>query len=185
MPDAQPGRFTADADRDLVVFLIGMRVNRFRSLRKWTMVANAMTPMMERLFTDPDSGCLHAETFFRVWPLTTITVSYWESFEHLDRFARSPEEPHLSAWREFNRRIGTDGSVGIWHETYLVPKGSSEAVYGNMPVFGLAKATRHVPATGRRETARRLGGENSPAVPTPHDPAAATTSPSEKHKSPG
>ena len=61
-----------------------------------------------------------------------------------------------------------DGTVGIWHETYLIQPHQYEAVYGNMPVFGLAKATQHVPAVGRRETARRrLGGENAPAVATP------------------
>lgn len=39
-----------------------------------------------------------------------------------------------------------------------------------MPVFGLAKATEHVPAVGCRETARRrlMRGENDPAVPTPN-----------------
>ncbi len=37
----------------------------------------------------------------------------------------------------------------------------------NMPSFGLAKATEHVPATGRRETARRrLGGDSEPATAT-------------------
>jgi len=37
-----------------------------------------------------------------------------------------------------------------------------------MPVFGLAAATKHVPAMGQRETARRrLRGDNVPAVPSP------------------
>jgi hypothetical protein len=72
-----------------------------------------------------------------------------------------------------NKAIGSDGSVGIWHETYLVGAGKYEAVYGNMPVFGLAAATNHVPAVGRRETARRrLGGENEPAVASPPTPLA-------------
>jgi len=58
--------------------------------------------------------------------------------------------------------------VGIWHESYLVEAGRYETIYGNMPVFGLAKASQHVPATGNRETARRrLGREGEPAVPTP------------------
>src|SRR5690606_20223601 len=87
MSPVLPGRFTADVDGEFVVFLIGMRVNRFRSFRKWRMVAGAMPPMMRRLATDPDSGCLGTETFFRFGPLTTITVSYWASFEHLERFA--------------------------------------------------------------------------------------------------
>src|SRR5690606_25874696 len=111
MSPVLPGRFTADVDGEFVVFLIGMRVNRFRSFRKWRMVAGAMPPMMRRLATDPDSGCLGTETFFRFGPLTTITVSYWESFEHLEGFARSPDEPHLGPWRDFNRMIGSDGSV--------------------------------------------------------------------------
>ncbi len=80
---------------------------------------------------------------------------------------------HLSAWRQFNKSIGSDGSVGIWHETYLVDPGKYEAVYGNMPVFGLAAATKHVPAVGRRETARRrLGGEGEPAIASPAQPIA-------------
>ncbi len=37
-----------------------------------------------------------------------------------------------------------------------------------MPIYGLANATDHLPATGRKETARRrMGGESEPAVPTP------------------
>ncbi|WP_265578500.1 MULTISPECIES: DUF4188 domain-containing protein [unclassified Nostoc] len=69
----------------------------------------------------------------------------------------------------FNRKVlGTDGSVGIWHETYLIEPGRDEAIYGNMPVFGLAAATKHVPAMGRRETARRrLGGDNELVMPLP------------------
>jgi hypothetical protein len=53
----------------------------------------------------------------------------------------------------------------------MVEPGTYEAVYGNMPVFGLAAVAKHVPATGRRETARRrLGGESDPAVPSPVTP---------------
>jgi hypothetical protein len=65
------------------------------------------------------------------------------------------------------KAIGSDGSVGIWHESYLVPAGQYETVYSNMPAFGLAAASEHVPATGRRATARRrLGGDNELVVPT-------------------
>jgi hypothetical protein len=50
----------------------------------------------------------------------------------------------------------------------VVEAGRHEAIYNNMPVFGLAKATEHVLAIGRRETARRrlMRGENEPAVPS-------------------
>jgi hypothetical protein len=125
-----------------------------------------MGPMLRALYQHPEKGFLGGEAFL-YWRGVAL-VQYWRSFEDLERFARSPEEPHLSAWRLFNRSIGADGSVGIWHETYLVEPGKYEAVYGNMPRFGLAAATNHVPAVGRRETARRrLGGESEPAVPSP------------------
>jgi hypothetical protein len=61
--------------------------------------------------------------------------------------------------------VGKSGVVGVFHETYQVQPGQHEAVYVNMPRFGLANAFAHVPAVGRRATARRrLGGENEPAV---------------------
>ena len=55
------------------------------------------------------------------------------------------------------------------NEPQVVERANYEAIYSNMPVFGLAKATEHVPAVGRRETARRrlMRGENEPAVPSP------------------
>src|SRR5205807_10318883 len=61
---------------------------------------------------------------------------------------------HLPAWREFNRRVGSNGDVGIWHETYSVPAGHYEAIYNNMPAFGLGRVLPRVPAIGLRESAR-------------------------------
>lgn len=161
-----PGRYSAQIEGPFVVFLIGMRVNRFFAFRKWVPTAMAMGPMLTTLFRHPEKGFLGAETSLS-WRGVT-TVQYWRSFDDLERFARSKEEPHLSAWKRFNKAVGTDGSVGIWHETYQVAAGQYEAIYGNMPVYGLAKAATHLPATGRRKTARRrMGGESEPAVPTP------------------
>ncbi|NKB18410.1 MAG: DUF4188 domain-containing protein [Pseudanabaena sp. CRU_2_10] len=171
MSNVFPGRFTAQIDEPFVVFLIGMRVNKFWSFSKWTPVARAMSPMLSTLYQYPEKGFLGGENFYRFSPLTTLLLSYWRSFEDLEQFARSPSEPHLAAWQKFNKAIGNDGSVGIWHETYLIQPGQYEAVYGNMPAFGLAAATKHVSVTGKRETARRrLGGENEPAVPSPSNP---------------
>jgi hypothetical protein len=59
-------------------------------------------------------------------------VQYWQSFEDLERFARDPGDPHFEAWRRFNHAIGTDGSVGIWHETYEVAAGRYETVYNKV-----------------------------------------------------
>jgi Domain of unknown function (DUF4188) len=164
------GRFTAQTDKPFVVFLIGFRVNKFWSFSKWIPVAQAMAPMLRTLYRNPEKGFLGGENFFRFSPVTTLLLSYWQSFEDLENFARSPSEPHLAAWKAFNKSVGSDGSVGIWHETYLVDAGKYEAIYGNMPKFGFAAATEHVPAIGKKETARRrLGGENDPAVISPEN----------------
>ena len=113
----------------------------------------AMKPMLETLYKHPEKGFLGGETF--LYSRGVGLIQYWRSFEDLERFARSPEEPHLSAWQRFNRVVGADGSVGIWHESYLVNPGNYEAIYGNMPIFGLAAATKHVSINGMRETARQ------------------------------
>ncbi|TMC59559.1 MAG: DUF4188 domain-containing protein [Chloroflexota bacterium] len=168
-----PGRFTADIEGPFVVFLIGMRVNKFFAFRKWIATAMAMGPMIRTLYEHPEKGFLGAQTF--VYWRGVATVQYWRSFEDLERFARDKNDPHLGAWRRFNKSIGSDGSVGIWHESFLVDAGKYEALYGNMPVFGLASAAKHVPATGRRETARRrLGGDSEPAVESPLQPVIET-----------
>ncbi len=119
-----PGRFTAASDRDFVVFLIGMRVNKFWQFRKWLPVAKAMGPMMQALYTYPEKGFLAAENFFNFEGPTSLMLTYWESFEALEHFARNPADPHLAPWQAFYKAIGDDGAVGIWHETYLIRAGT-------------------------------------------------------------
>jgi hypothetical protein len=147
-----PGRYTAQSDEPFVVFLIGMRVNRLLALRRWVQVARAMPPMIEELKRHPEMGLLHAE-FFLYWR-GVATLQYWRSFEQLHAYAHARDAKHLPAWAEFNRRIGVDGSVGVWHETYIVGPGQYETIYANMPRFGLGAAAQHVTATGRLEQAR-------------------------------
>jgi hypothetical protein len=149
------GRYTAEYDESFVVFLIGMRVNQFWNFRKWMPVAGAMNPMLQVLYSSPELGFLGGESFFRFWPLVSCLVTYWRSFEDLEHFAKSKDQPHLEPWRKFNQAVGGDGTVGIWHETYKVEAGAYECIYGNMPRFGLASATKHVSITSRRESARQ------------------------------
>jgi hypothetical protein len=155
-----PGRFSAQSGEPFVVFLIGMRVNRLFALRKWTRVAAAMPPMLAELRRDPSLGLLHAQ-FFMYWR-GVGTIQYWRTFEQLHAYAHARNAAHLPAWAEFNRRIGGNGAVGIWHETYTVSPGQYEAIYANMPRFGLSAAAEHVPVTGRLETARSRIGRDVP-----------------------
>ncbi len=148
-----PGRFTAEVNEPFVVFLIGMRINMFFAFNKWVPTAMAMSPMLQSLYQNPDKGFLGGEAFF-YWRGVGL-IQYWRSFEDLQRFAKNPGDSHLEAWQKFNRAIGDDGSVGIWHETYMIEPGKYEAIYGNMPVFGLAAATKHVPAMRKKKTGSR------------------------------
>jgi hypothetical protein len=131
-----PQRMTGRLEGDFVVFLIGMRVNRWWKIHKWVRVAAAMPRMIRELESKSDLGFLGAEQWFG---RTTIMVQYWRSMEALLGYAKSRNAEHLPAWRAFNKLVGTNGDVGIWHETYCVHPGDYENVYVNMMPFGLGK----------------------------------------------
>jgi hypothetical protein len=147
-----PGRYTAQLDAPVVLFLIGMRVNHVLDVRRWWFVARQMGPMLRTLLQHRDKGLMHFETF--VSHRGIMMMQYWQSFEQLERFARSADDPHLESWQKFNRIVGTSPSAGIWHETYLVPPGNFEGVYSNMPAWGMAAATNHVRIGAGREAAK-------------------------------
>jgi hypothetical protein len=138
-------RMTGRMDGDFVVFLIGMRVNRWWKLWRWLRVALAMPRMVKELLAHPELGFLGAEQWFG---RTTVMVQYWRSKEALLAYAKSRAAEHLPAWRAFNKLVGTNGDVGIWHETYCVRPGDYENVYVNMMPFGLGKVGELVEAGG-------------------------------------
>jgi len=157
-------RVTAEIEGDFVVFLIGMRINRLLRPDKWLPVFVAMPRMVRELEARPESGLLGA-SFYLGSPRRPMVVQYWRSFEHLESYARSKDARHWPAWVAFNRRVGSSGDVGIWHETYLVSAGSYDTVYNNMPPLGLGKAGRLVPAAGRKATAASRAGVRDEPYP--------------------
>ncbi len=146
-----PGRMTAAVEEDFVVFLIGMRINKFWKVHKWLPVARSMLRMLDELYEHPELGLLGHEQWIG---RTTVMMQYWKSFEHLENFAKDTTSSHVSTWTRFNKQINTSGDVGIWHETYLSGKGRYECVYNNMPQFGLAKVGNHIKAQGNYLSAR-------------------------------
>lgn len=155
MAKVYPGRYTAEVDGEIVVFLIGMRVNKPWKLTKWLTMGRSMPEMLRALAGEPDKGLLG---FRMAWIGGPAVVQYWSSFEALDAFAKNPQDPHLPMWRWYNRAIKASGDVGIWHETYVVPAGKAESIYGNMPRVGLAAATSHVPVRRKGNSAAyRIG----------------------------
>lgn len=146
-----PQRMTAVLDKPMVVFLIGMRINRWWKVHKWWPVASAMGKMIQELRQHPELGFYSAE----MWSgRTTIMVQYWRSFEALEAYAKSPQHAHLPAWAAFRRAIGNNGDVGVWHETYVVTPAGTETFYHNMPEFGLGKVVGLVEASGDYEQAQ-------------------------------
>jgi hypothetical protein len=149
-----PSRLTARMDSAFVVFLIGMRINKPLHVHKWLPVAMSMPRMLKELQARPELGLLGYETWYS---RTILLVQYWRSLEALMAYAQARESEHLPAWQAFNRTVGTDGSVGIWHETYVAHPGGYENVYVNMPRFGLGKAGELVEArSGLQSAAGRL-----------------------------
>jgi hypothetical protein len=145
-----PDRMCAEVDGEVVVFLIGMRINKLWKIHKWLPVVLAMPRMLRELEQKPELGLMgHHEWFGR----TVIVVQYWRSLDQLLAYAKNRNNAHLPAWAAFNRAVGKSGDVGVWHETYRTRQGDYETIYVNMPPFGLGKATKAVPALGRRESA--------------------------------
>lgn len=136
------GRYTTENDKDVVVFLIGMRVNNRFAIHKWGPVFTAMPGMIKELYTHKEElGFLSMESYFGL--RSTVMIQYWRSTEDLLAYAKGKK--HLSAWKNFNKKVGNNAAVGIYHETYELKKGKYESVYGNMPLYGLGKAMKHIP----------------------------------------
>lgn len=146
-------RVTASIEGDFVVFIIGARFNRWWKLPKYLWFVSTMPKMLAEVAAKPESGFLGWE------PLgLTANIQYWRSFEHLAAYSRSRDQTHYPYWVKFNKEIGSNGDIGIWHETFLVRAGEYECIYNNMPLRGLAKAARHIDAVGRASSAAgRLG----------------------------
>lgn len=74
------GRTTADAEGEVVVLLIGMRVNHFWAVHQWLPVMPAMFRMLAELARDGDRGLL-GRVLLTASPRTYYVVQYWESKE--------------------------------------------------------------------------------------------------------
>jgi hypothetical protein len=145
-------RVCAELEGEFVVFLIGMRINRALKFWRWGPVAAAMPRMLIELGRHPELGMLHARTHFGL--RNVMVVQYWRSFDALEAYARNKDAAHLPAWQAFQRAVGTNGDVGIWHETYVVRAGAYENVFVNMPPHGLGAAGILRDANDARREAR-------------------------------
>lgn len=133
-----------------VLFLIGMRVRKPWQLISWLRTAFEMPRMLAYLEKNPDAGLLAWDAYLG---RSALVVCYWKDAESLRNFAANPQAPHAGPWRWFNKRVLGSRAVGIWHETYVI--GEHEAIYGDMPRFGLARAIGSAPIDGHNRTAKQ------------------------------
>jgi Domain of unknown function (DUF4188) len=164
--DIKAARYTAAYPDDFVVFLIGMRINKLRRFTEWVPVMRAAFAMVKEAQALPDSPLLESRLVQSVsdWR-TPLFIQYWRSFDELEAWAANRDLRHRPAQKEFFRRTAYNGNVGIFHETFCVSAGQYEAIYANMPPFGLASAGSYVPVSAElsarhrmQRTAGRSGG---------------------------
>ncbi|MGV9889914.1 DUF4188 domain-containing protein [Streptomyces sp. NPDC003395] len=143
----------ADPPEGTVVFLIGMRINSLWKVHRWLPSFLAMIPMLVELNKQQEYGFLGARTWIG---RTVVVVQYWRGMDELMTYAHDTNAAHRPAWGRFNRAVGDNGAVGIYHEAYVVDPARTHTVYRNMPPFGIARATASVPQ--RSAPAQRASG---------------------------
>lgn len=151
MASIRPGRMTHRYDGELVVFHIGMTVNKWWRPDQWMPIFGDMPKMMRELMTDADSGLLGSTMLLGAHG--PYLVQYWSSLDKLYAYASTPAQEHRPAWTRFNKRARKNpGAVGIWHETHVVER--AETIYVATPPMGLPRATETVPIGARHDRAR-------------------------------
>lgn len=154
---------TDNKDEDVVVFLIGIRLNHpWKLTNNFAKAGRAMSEIEQELRDHPETGCLGSESFVgsHTSGSTLLLVQYWKSSEHLEKYAQSSSNKHYGPWRRLMILGKKSIELGFWHETFVVRGGDYEAIYVNCPLFGLANARGVVsePASRMRSTMRgRLG----------------------------
>nr|WP_315269591.1 DUF4188 domain-containing protein [Microbacterium lemovicicum] len=157
-----PGRMTHRHEGELVVFHIGMQINRWWRPDLWLPVSMAMPRMLRELSMDPDSGLLGFHLL--VGAGGPYVVQYWSSMDKLYAYASNPAQEHRPAWTRFNRMARkAPEAVGVWHETFLVER--AESMYVSTRAMGLPKATELIPVVSRhdRASARMADGATAAA----------------------
>jgi hypothetical protein len=143
------GRYTALYEEPFVVFMVGLRVNRWWAIHHWLPAFRSLFRIRNRLKNKSPEGFLGTHTWY-TWR-EAMVVQYWQSFELLEQFARDNDDLHRPNWKWFVKNLERKGHVGVWHEAFDVDSRQYECIYTNMQAMGLAVATKHAPAGGKRQ----------------------------------
>ncbi len=149
MTDIIQGRKTVHNQQELVVLLIGARINKWWLLPLALPILAKMRSMQRELLADPASGLLAIQSF------GSVDVMYFRSAEDVTRYANDRKQTHQPTAKRFFQKLFQNQAVGVWHETFVVPAGNYESVYLNMPRHGMGQFMPLVDATGPLATAER------------------------------
>ncbi|KAK0862451.1 hypothetical protein LTS02_007210 [Friedmanniomyces endolithicus] len=145
-PNAEGEFSSKPADDEIVVFLIGTRVNHPMGL--FAPGFASVGDMFGQMAKDCDN---HAEEFgflgmtswinngTRETNNEVLQVAYFRTPEGLHEFAHS--KYHTNAWDWWNTNYKSHPHISIYHETYHIPKGHWETIYINSHRSHLGSAT--------------------------------------------
>lgn len=136
MADVIPARMTHEYDGELVVYLIGMRINKPWRPDLWLPVFLAMPKMLAELSKDKDSGLLGYR--LAIGAGGPFVVQYWNSIEKALRVRERPEcgsppglgsvQPPCAQGSGYGRHLARDlsrrpGRVDLLRDARLWPGG--------------------------------------------------------------
>ncbi|KAF7718691.1 Monooxygenase af470-like protein [Penicillium ucsense] len=136
------GTFGTEPSRDkIVVFHLGVRSHHPLGFLAPGMkgIADEFTAMVSEMQADPEKvGLLGMSQFLKQESVAgneILTIFYLRDYESLHRFAYG--ESHMKGVRYFADITKKCPHIGIFHETFVVPKGHWEAIYINTEPTGL------------------------------------------------
>jgi hypothetical protein len=145
-----------DLVEELCLIRVGLVVRKVKAYPFAMKMGKAINwSALSAMAAGPGSGLLRSERFRFDWNHFGV-LQYWSSFEALEEWSHRP--PHSDWWREALERMRKQGDFGIYHETFLVPRGGVESIYLNSPDIGLSGFGITGDAIGSATTSRdRLG----------------------------
>jgi hypothetical protein len=136
---------------DLVVIMLGMKVNRLTGLKTLFGFGPQISESAE---AKPDGLLRHEFLMYSLFPMHLCIRQYWRDTETLLKWTRS--DPHREWWKNF---LKDSGGTGFWHESYFL-RGGIEAIYDDVPErIGLASFAPVVAARGPMFGAAARGGK--------------------------
>jgi len=132
---------TVELTESKVVFLIGLRISNLWKIHQWLRLVLTMPKILKECKQQHVPGFITGNLWYG---RNILMVQYWDDFKSLEQYAKNNTKLHMPVWTYFNLKVLSSANVGVWHETYQIEPGKFEAIYTNMPKFGLAQAGQFI-----------------------------------------